>query len=70
VLRRSPCADRATIVNVPTWATLRLWPGWERDAFLAWCADGGYVGGREPYVESADPWALFAEWWRVDGSWR
>jgi hypothetical protein len=58
------------IVNVPTWADYRLWPGWERDAFLDWCAGGCYREGQAPIVETDDPWGLFAEWWRVDGSWR
>jgi hypothetical protein len=49
-------------VHVPTWAQSRLWPGWERDAFVEWIeAQGGY---------SSDPWASYAEWWRVEGMWR
>lgn len=49
-------------VHVLTWATHRLWPGWERDAFLEWAALQGET--------TPDPWAYFAEWWRVDGMWR
>jgi hypothetical protein len=49
-------------VHVPTWAQAKIWPGWEREAFVEW------IEGRGGY--STQPWVDFAEWWRVEGMWR
>lgn len=51
------------IVHVPTWVTAHVWPGWERDTFLAWCE-------AQNLIDVEDPWGLFATWWRLDGAWR
>jgi len=54
--------DPPAPVTITSWADTHLWPGWERDAFLAACS-------RQGYIETETPWELFARWWRKEGMW-
>lgn len=59
----SPDDPPAPLRSLSQWAEVKLWPGWERERFLEWCAEEGIAG------DVAEPWNLFALWWDRDGRW-